>query len=212
MAKIKNVPISNNLIPYYIIIALLVAYVLFLLHSGAKNGSESCSNSPPIHIEQSVSSGSSNIDRFNDPYNPPLRNDYLSFFPGFGGYRGRGYGYGRPELDLRGSIPIPIPTNGYPLEYTQIGILTNNDNSNNNPLILPLMGRKSTSRRDKNQYYSISNTGNLNSKLAIKVKGKSCTSENGCDELYNGDEVYVDGYNSKFVSTIYENNTFQYVI
>ena len=194
-----------NNVPLYIIITLLVSYIAFLLQGKISN-SNSCSNSPPIHIEQSVNSGISNLDRFNNPYDPPLRNDFLSYFPGFGGYRGRG-------IDLRGSIPIPIniPTQGYPLEYSQIGILTK-DTDEKHPLILPLMGRRSNYSRSKMQYYTMSNTGSVNTKLPIKIKGRSCTSEQGCDDLYSGDEVYVDGYNKKFTATIYENNTFEYVI
>lgn len=199
--------------PLYIIITILLSYIAFLLYSTSPQSS-GCSNAPPIHIEQSVSNGAySNSDRFNDPYSPPIRNDFMSYFPGFGGYRG--FGRGIPELDIRGSIPIPInvPTRGYPTDYTQIGILTKIDEtSNEHPLILPLMGRKSTSSRDRMQYYTMSNTGSVNTKLPIKRNGKSCTSELGCPELYSGDEIYVEGYKTKFVPTIYENNTFNYVI
>ena len=90
-------------------------------------------------------------------------------------------------------------------EYSQIGILTRNG------MILPLMGRRHMNGRDKWQYYTISNTGNLNTKLPVSVKGKSCTSEYGCDEMMNGDSIYVEGYNDTFKATIYENNSFSYI-
>jgi hypothetical protein len=51
----------------------------------------------------------------------------------------------------------------------------------------------------------------LNTKLPISVNGKSCTSENGCDEVMNGDVVYVEGYSETFRATIYENNLFRYI-
>lgn len=193
----------------YIIITILISYIVFLLSKSIQNQK---SNEIPINIRQSIVNGidsTSNLDRFNNPYSPPLRNDYLSFFPGFGGYRSFDRG-GRAELDLRGSIPVPIPTNGYPLNYTQIGILTK-DESDKHPLILPLMGRRTTSSRGRLQYYTMSNTGTVNTKLPIKIKGRSCTSENGCDEIYSGDGLYVEGYNAKFTATIYENNTFDYI-
>jgi hypothetical protein len=213
----KGGEISNNNGPFYIIITLLVSYIAFLLYSNrsTEKYTKSCSNGPPINVNQSVNSGVSSLDLFKNPYNPPLRNDFLSYFPGFGGYRGfnrdYGYGYNRPELDLRGSIPIPTATQGFPLDYTQVGILTQY-NDDKYPLILPLMGRRSMSSRDKMNYYSMSDSGSLNTKLSVKRNGKSGTSEMGCEELYTGDEVSVDGHNTKFVSTIYENNSFQYVV
>jgi hypothetical protein len=90
--------------------------------------------------------------------------------------------------------------------YSQIGILTRD------ALILPLMGRQYQTGRDKWQYYTISNTGNLNTKLPVSVKGKSCTSEYGCDQIMNGDQIYVEGYNNTFNATVYENNMFRYMI
>jgi hypothetical protein len=90
--------------------------------------------------------------------------------------------------------------------YSQIGILTRDE------LILPLMGRQYMRGRDKWQYYTISNTGNLNTKLPVSVKGKSCTSEYGCDQIMNGDQIYVEGYNNTFNATVYENNMFRYMI
>ena len=67
------------------------------------------------------------------------------------------------------------------------------------------------SGRDKWQYYSMSNTGHLNSKLPININGKSCTGEYGCDPIYNGDMVYVEGYNDLFKVTKYENDTLRYL-
>ena len=99
----------------------------------------------------------------------------------------------------------PLKNPNMSAEYSQVGILTKNG------MILPLMGRRNMNRRDKWQYYTISNTGNLNTKLPVSVKGKSCTSENGCDEIMNGDSIYVEGYNDTFKTTVYENNVFSYI-
>lgn len=122
-------------------------------------------------------------DVFNDPYAPPLKNTYV-----------------------RELVPVNIPTQGLPQAYSQVGILTNNDGEN---LILPLMGRRYNS--DKWMYYTISNSGNLNTKLQIIVNGKSGTYEYGVNELYSGDIVVVDGYNKKFIVTIYNNSQFNYI-
>jgi hypothetical protein len=104
----------------------------------------------------------------------------------------------------------PVKQNDY--IYKQMGILTENKNNNNHQkLILPLMGKQHVNGRDKWNYYTISNTGAINTKLPIRVKGRSCTNEYGCDQLYSGDIVYVEGYNQSFQTTIYENNAFEYL-
>jgi hypothetical protein len=116
-----------------------------------------------------------------------------------------------PPLKKEGpGLPINISTRGPETSYTQVGILTR-DNSRED-LILPLMGRKSATNRDKYQYYSMTNSGgNINTKLPISVKGKSCTSDLGCDEIFNGDTVFVEGYKDTFRATIYENVMYKYI-
>jgi hypothetical protein len=50
-----------------------------------------------------------------------------------------------------------------------------------------------------------------NIKLPIISNGKSCTGEHGCDELYENDIVYVEGYNEPFKITMYDNNIMRYL-
>lgn len=147
--------------------------------------------SPPI---------STKADPFNDPYYPPLKNDlfYMS----------------RDSSDIRGFPPVAVPVNihtrGYPAGYTQLGILTRTNGNDN--LILPLMGRRvQAGSNSKYQYYTISNNGNINTKLPIKVKGKNCINDYGCDEIYTNDVVYVEGYKDTFTTTVYENNSLAYI-
>ncbi len=136
---------------------------------------------------------SSKQDIFNDPYKPPLKNNM----------------YHPPDSsDVRG-IPVNIETRGLPTQYQQIGIL--NKVNGGEDLILPLMGKRTVAGRDKWQYYTISGSGNLNTRLPVSVNGKNCSGEYGCDEIYNGDVVYVEGYNDTFRATIYENGSFQYI-
>jgi hypothetical protein len=109
------------------------------------------------------------------------------------------------------SIPINVSTNigAVDTSYRQIGIITPlNGNTANN--ILPLMGRPLYTSRQKWQYYTISNQHN-NVKLPISVKGKSALNDYGVDELYNGDTVYVEGYNDAFKVTVYDNSTIKYL-
>ena len=138
-------------------------------------------------------------DPINDPHTPPMRTDGIYFPPDSG--------------DIRG-IPVNVRTRPLNTSYQQMGILTRNQSrngANSGDSILPLMGRQVMSGRDKWQYYTMTNTGNLNTKLPISVNGRSCTSEYGCDSMNNGDTVYVEGYNDTFIATIYENSMFQYI-
>lgn len=125
-----------------------------------------------------------------DPYAPPLRTDSI-YFPN------------RPQ-----GIPVNIETRGLQNEYTQMGIITREHKEN---MILPLMGRRLITGLDKWQYYTISNTGAINTKLPIRYKGRSCSGEYGCDCLMNGDVVYVEGYQDTFRVTLYETAKFQYI-
>ena len=85
-------------------------------------------------------------------------------------------------------------------EYNQIGILTRIDGPET---ILPLLGRPLHANRNKWQYYTIGDSNN-HVKLPISYRGKSCTNEYGCDDISNGDTVYVEGLNAPFQVTIYD--------
>lgn len=137
--------------------------------------------------EKQVPSLWNRSDVLQDPYAPPLKvNAYL-----------------RPS----GGVPVNVPTQGHIPDYQQVGILTR---QSGRETILPLFGRPVYANRDKWQYYTMNDKNNA-IKLPISVKGKSCTGEYGCDSLYNGDNVYVEGYNDIFNATIYENNNIQYI-
>ena len=109
------------------------------------------------------------------------------------------------------SMPINVSTNvgAVDTSYRQIGILTPLNGAHNNS-ILPLMGRPLFTSRQKWQYYTISNQHN-NVKLPVSVKGKSALNDYGVDEVYNGDTVYVEGYNDAFKATVYESSTIKYL-
>ena len=122
--------------------------------------------------------------RFEDPYNPPMKqNPYM--------------------------VPINIKTQGttHNYNYTQTGILTR---LSNNEQILPLFGRPLISNRDKWNFYTMNDKTNM-IKLPIIFKNKRSTSEYGCDNLYNGDIVKVEGYNDNFKVTIYDNENLNYL-
>jgi hypothetical protein len=110
-----------------------------------------------------------------------------------------------------GAVPINVSTNigAVDTTYRQMGIITPlNGASKDN--ILPLMGRPLFTNRDKWQYYTISNQHN-NVKLPISFKGRSALNDYGVDQIFDGDTVYVEGYNEAFRVTVYENDTIKYL-
>jgi hypothetical protein len=140
----------------------------------------------PSHSFSNVSN-----DILLNPYSAPLRDDRVF-----------------NNNNLNGpKIPINVPTQSFDTNYRQIGILTR---VNGGETILPLLGRPLFSNRDKWNFYTM-NDKNAMIKLPINFKNRSCTSEQGCDNLYNGDTVHVEGYNDIFRVTVYDNNVMQYI-
>ena len=145
-----------------------------------------------------------------NPYTPPLRDDRyiggigvnsIGLSGGMVSGRGRGGGGGGVM------IPINVPTRSVNSSYRQVGILTR---VNGPETILSLMGRPLFPSQDKWQFYTMSDK-NQSVKLPVTHKKRSCTSDLGCDNIYNGDTIYVEGYNDAFRATIYD-NAIQYSI
>jgi hypothetical protein len=185
-------------------LVILVGFMVYMYYNLARNAS-----SPHINPQTKIvvlsppqTGGiATRLDPINDPYSPPLKVN--------------GYYQPTDSSDVRGlpvpGIPINMRTRGLNTNYNQIGILTRPGGNNDN-MILPLMGRRNISGRDKWQYYTMSNSaGNINTKLPVSVNGKNCSAEYGCDEINNNDTVYVEGYKDTFSATIYESGTFSYI-
>lgn len=190
----------------YLYFSLLKRTINPLQHKKPETNNITIVNNPGLGVSTATN------DVLTNPYYPPLKNDGYFFPSNFGDIRGLpGPVMINTPVAPNFAVPVNIETRGLNTPYEQVGILTKTSNNGNNDLILPLMGRRNMAGRDKWQYYTISNTGSVNTKLPIKINGKSCTSEYGCDPLMSGDTVFVDGYNHSFKSTIYENNMFSYI-
>jgi hypothetical protein len=147
-------------------------------------------NSPFVRANPRLSYNNNYGDILLNPYAPPVNDErYLI-----------------PSQDVRGVVPINIRTQGVDAAYRQVGILTS---QNSKEQILALMGRPLLSNRDQWQYYTMSERNNI--KLPVSVKGKSCMNEYGCDKIYDGDTVYVEGYGNIFRATIYDNDVLRYI-
>jgi hypothetical protein len=194
--------IENMTLFLLFVIILLLAYFYYQMSKVGQIQRQTHDASSKIIIIDSATTNppfingvSTRNDIFNDPYSPPLKTDGVYFR--------------RDSGDVRG-IPVNIQTHGTGMIYQLVGILTKSYGPNGQ-LIMPLMGRKLMTGREKWQYYTMATNGNMNTKLPVSVNGKSCTSEYGCDSINNGDNVYVEGYNDTFKVTVYENSGFNYI-
>ena len=146
-----------------------------------------------IRLRPNVAYNNAPKDVLLNPYAPPLRDERYMV------------------ADPRRGMPINQSTSidAVDTEYRQMGLLTPTRGDTNGKM-LPLMGRPLFVSRDKWQYYTMSEQRN-SIKLPISRNGRSATTEYGVDKLYNGDVVYVEGYNEPFKVTNYDNDVIKYI-
>ena len=223
---IPGVICVENMTLFMLFIVFILLVYIFVRFSRQSNVSQNNNNqisvlgNPYMPATYGLATISTQSDPFNDPYSPPLKNNGIYYPSGAGDIRGmisnafmggvsqQHTVMAQPTIMVQPVVPVNVQTRRFNPEYIQMGILTRNNGSD---LILSLMGRQSLNGRSRYQYYTISNTGSINTKLPVKVRGKSCSNEYGCDEITSGDTVYVDGYNDTFVATIYENSLLSYI-
>ena len=185
--------IENVSFSFIIICVLLIGYFIYSFTKNNSNNVYYDERQKIIIREKGYPNSwpNYNEDPLLNPYTPPLRNE--SYFR-------------MPSI-----VPINMSTNPGAIEtnYRQFGLLTPIHGKTKGN-ILPLMGRPLYTNRDKWQYYSTSNQHN-NIKLPLIKNGKSCTNEYGCDQLFSGDIVHVEGVNEKYKVTMYENSTMKYL-
>ena len=174
--------IKNTTIALAIILGAVIAYIIYSKYNGMSSTATTTQASTPFYVVPLP-----NV--LENPYVPPLRDDRYH--------------------DAVIPIPINVRTQGPPVNvnYRQVGLLTR---VNGKETMLPLMGRPLQKNRDKWQFYTKSDKNN-SVKLPISFRKKSCTSEYGCDNIYNGDTVYVEGYKDAFRATIYDNAVMEYL-
>lgn len=189
-----------TLLLLFIILLVLVTFIY------SNSNSKSVTINNDINKDDSNNSGWLNNFLPSWPYNNLPRDVLLD--PYAAPYRDERYLVPNP---IRNMVPINVSTNigSVDTSYRQMGIITPlNGASKDN--ILSLMGRPLFTNRDKWQYYTISNQHN-NVKLPITFKGKSALNDYGVDKIFNGDTIYVEGYNEAFRVTVYENDTIKYL-
>ena len=114
-----------------------------------------------------------------------------------------------PKVD--NSIPIypkELPSYDNNREYQQVGILTSNDN--NEPIILPLFSKRANNHRDRWNYYTTTDKNTM-LRLPISHDNMKCDDDIGCNEIYDGNTLYIEMYKGKtFIATIYKKQTLSY--
>jgi len=145
----------------------------------------------------------------SDPLYPPLKRNFHIDGP---------LQYSR---DLRGDprgMPINIETRGPIEDFQQVGMLykesisdtssTPGNNSDSN--ILPLFG-KPLYRGSSNWLYYTSSDKNTSIKIPISKDGKECTDDQGCKEIYDGDQINIPAYNGSFKVKMYKFDKPRYI-
>jgi hypothetical protein len=104
--------------------------------------------------------------------------------------------------------PKELPSYDNNTEYQQVGILTSNDN--NEPTILPLFSKRANNHRDRWNYYTTTDKNTM-LRLPISYDNMKCDDDIGCNEIYDGNTLYIEMYKGKtFTVTIYKKQTLSY--
>jgi len=117
-----------------------------------------------------------------------------------------------PDYGTAGNV-FNFPTQGYAESYQQIGLLVAPGGSplsgNGERTLVPLYGRRTMASRNKWNYYM--RTDGLNPvQVPIKYKNRDCDDDNGCDEIFNGDEVSVPAQGQTYKANIYRQKSLVY--
>lgn len=98
-----------------------------------------------------------------------------------------------------------VPTRGAPRTYRRMGILVASEDTRQSspqaPLVLPLLGRRTSPRSHQWNYITYNDT-RIPIRLAIwdAEKGRDCTKKRGCSEFSDqGQTVYVQPYGTYVV-------------
>jgi hypothetical protein len=104
--------------------------------------------------------------------------------------------------------PKELPTYDNSREYQQVGILTSNDDTE--PIILPLFSKRASNHRDRWNYYTTTDKNTM-LRLPISHDNMNCDDDIGCNEIYDGNTLYIEMYKGKtFKATIYKKQTPSY--
>lgn len=114
----------------------------------------------------------------------------------------------KEKENVAGGIPINIRTRGEE-SYQNVGTMSSVYDSSSTT-ILPLYGRPTYYGSSKWNYFT-STDGYHMIQIPVFYHDKRCTHEYGCDEISDGDIVYVKEYGKDFEVTLYDNYQARYI-
>jgi hypothetical protein len=213
----KNTFCFSNTIVYFILIA--IGFILIHIYNNKKTNQNMIdaiidSNQQMFHSFKHTMANVLNLNvstvsfnkRLTDPLQPPERTTPMFF---------RRMAV-TPSTDIRISkqtdlgIPVNVHTRGEAVHYQQVGILIQDGVSGDNKKILPIYGKPTYSGSQNWNYYT-SSDGYHSMKIGVTNKNKQCTHEFGCNEIYDGDVVSVEGYDSQFKVSLYKLDKPRYI-
>lgn len=108
--------------------------------------------------------------------------------------------------------PFYYPTRGVPQSYQQYGVLIGEERRHRGEqTILPLIGRQTYPGSSRYHYYTSTN-GYHPMKLPVVHKKRTCNDSTGCEEIFSGNLVSVNGYDYDFKADIYPSPDLQYIL
>ena len=108
--------------------------------------------------------------------------------------------------------PFYYPTRGVPQSYQQYGVLIGEERRHRGEqTILPLIGRQTHPGSSRYHYYTSTN-GYHPMKLPVVHKKRTCNDSTGCEEIFGGNIVSVNGYDYDFKADIYPSPDLQYIL
>ena len=94
--------------------------------------------------------------------------------------------------------PFNYATQGVPEKYQSYGLVTLEDGQQ-----LPLYGRKTATRSDRFNYYTRTDTYNP-VPIPILYKGRDCQDSIGCEEIFSGEDIRLQGNGKHGKVTMYQ--------
>lgn len=130
------------------------------------------------------------------------------------------YSQGQRRTETEGSSMIPntgpltypnkrpvYQPSRVPTTFQHVGILVSKTDPSN-PIILPLFGRPSPTRKERWEYYAATDKNTM-LRIPILYENRNCSDDDvGCTEIYEGEPVVVPTYeNLMFTAQMYKLGT-----
>ena len=119
-------------------------------------------------------------------------------------------------------VPVNVPTRGEPEQYRTVGLLSflNNgqpgsaasgseDGAQDRDRVIQLNGRRTYPGSDDWNYYLTLPGGGL--RVPLEIEGRECEKSRGCDELYDGDIVYISQLDATYEASMYNETPIRYI-